>query len=90
MMSVRSEFRKWHKDHPNFITPWIEKLAVKGNKVVELSSGRKMFQDDYNKLMYGVTKVERVGPNKFKTLGGKPFQTEKGAMSYFKKLKKAI
>jgi len=88
-MSVRSEFRKWAKDHPNFITPWIEKLSVKGNTVIELSSGRKPL-GDYDELMYGVTKLKKVGPNKFETLGGKPFQTERGAMNYFKKLKKAI
>lgn len=89
-MTIRTEFLRWHNKHPNFATPWIEKLAVKGNKVVELSSGRKMFQDDYNKLMYGVTMLEKIGPNKFKTLVGKPFQTENGAMNYFNKLKRTI
>jgi len=85
-MAITSEFRKWQKEHPNFMTPRIERLVVRGNKVIELSSG----EDFEHKRMYGVTKLERIKANKFKTLGGKPFRNKKDALKYFNKLKKVM
>lgn len=49
-----SEYRKWAKDHPNFMTPHIVKLTSKNNTIVEISSGT----DFNNRPVYGVTKVK--------------------------------
>jgi len=53
-MTSLVEYRRWAKEHPNFMTPHIVKLTSKGNTIVEISRGT-----DFNdKPIYGVTKVK--------------------------------
>jgi len=86
---LKMKFRRWAKTHPNFMTPDIEKLGVKGNEVIELSSGSKMFSNDYNERMFGVTLAKYKGGGEFETGysdKSKPFESEKKAKAYMKKL----
>jgi len=58
-MSVKREFRAWQRDHYNFMTPRIEKLWVKDDLVVELSSGSPFL----GKAIRGVTAYRFNGVN---------------------------
>ena len=85
--SLKGKYMKWQSEHPNFMTPNVEELFTKGKKVVELSSGRRMFSE--NKLMYGVSPSEFIGGEKqFRTIQdkGKPFYNKKKAKSFAIKL----
>ena len=57
-------YRKWAKDHPNFMTPEIKSLReVAGVYIIELSEG-----DDFDhKPLYGVTALKMEGSS-FKSL----------------------
>ena len=80
-------FKMWQKQHPNFMTPDVEELQTKGDKFFELSSGSKMFSNNYNDRMYGVSVLKKKGL-KFETVPdlGKPFDDKKKAKAYMKKL----
>ena len=82
-----SSYHKWARKHPNFVTPNIikAKRKKKTNTVVELSSGRGVF--DRKKTLYGVTRIRHT-KGRFKTAGGKMFRNRKSADKYMKKLLK--
>ena len=86
MKSLKSTYRKWQKDHPNFITPELIKIEQASDKIIiELSEGT-----DFNhKPMYGVTIAEYKGSGKFSTFEhsdeSKPFYSRIEAEKYFKK-----
>lgn len=68
-----SDFRRWARDHPNFMTPDIISVKKRGNRFIELSEGTDF---DHNP-MYGVTTIVWTG-KEFESRGGKPF-SGKGA-----------
>jgi hypothetical protein len=41
-MTLKRDFRKWAKDHPNFMTPNIVELFEKDNTIIEVSEGSRM------------------------------------------------
>ena len=47
------DFKKWQKEHPNFITPDIVKVKQNNNRVVELSKGYGID----NKELFGVSVI---------------------------------
>lgn len=49
--NLKSAYKSWQKDHPNFMTPHILGLTQKGNTIVELSEGRG-FEEE---RIYGVS-----------------------------------
>lgn len=51
------QYRKWARSHPNFMTPYILRLANVGAFVIELSEGT----DFHRKLIYGVTTLKLSG-----------------------------
>jgi len=63
-----SEYRKWQRKHPNFMTPHIIGLYKYGELIIELSEGTGFSSD----TIYGVTEVSAKG-GKFKSLGGEVF-----------------
>ena len=79
--SIRDEFRKWQREHPNFMTPTLQKFEVIDNHVVELSRGEGF---DYEPL-YGVSLLSREGENNFSTYAG----YTSGVSSAFRDYKKA-
>ncbi len=87
-MVTRKEYMKWQKQHPNFMTPNVEKVAIKGNTIIELSSGSGFLG---NNKLYGVSVLHKT-PAGFKTDNkkGKPFHNRRNAEKYFKKLKKVV
>ena len=91
MDNIKSSFRKWQKDHPNFMTPTIEELLAKDNHIVEVSSGTRLFQP--NKLMFGVSPAKFIGGEKqFQTITdkGKSFYSKVKAKAFAKKLLKDL
>jgi len=81
------EFRAWHKDHYNFMTPYLKKTKIVNDKtIIELSEGT-----DFNhKAIYGVTVIIKVD-NGFKSDNGlsnnnKLFYELKEASNYIKTL----
>lgn len=84
---IRRDFRRWQKKHPNFMTPHIDKLFIKGEDVVEVSSGRGID----NREIYGVTHMKRLSTGNFKTEGGEMFYSRDIALEVAKeKLKKVV
>ena len=84
--SIKTAFRKWQKEHPNFMTPEIVSLKQVGNfMVAEVSKGTGF----EGKPIYGVTLFE-YNPleNKFKTLKGKMFHNFDNAQKYLKSIGK--
>jgi len=88
-MTIKEEFMRWHKSHPNFMTPYIKELDVVDDIVIELSKGEGF---DY-KPLYGVSAIKKTIDN-FKVVdkinnidSNKPFQDLDKAQYYFKKLK---
>jgi hypothetical protein len=65
MMSydIISEFREWQKSHKNIMTPHIVSLKQKGNRIIEVSSGRGIEHEP----IFGVTIAERISPYEFNT-----------------------
>ena len=87
-MMITEEFRLWQKTHKNVMTPHIVSLRQKGNKIIEISSGRGIEHEP----IFGVTIAERVSPYEFKT-GDKRsevFFNLKEAKEYAERLKKVI
>lgn len=52
-MSLVKEFRRWSKEHPNFITNRIVKILQKGDFIVEISEG-----DFLGEKVYGVSRFK--------------------------------
>ncbi len=52
-MVTITDFKRWAKAHPNFMTPHIVKVKKSGNYFIELSEGRGF--DSYP--MYGVSLI---------------------------------
>jgi len=85
MKTFISDFRRWAREHPNFMTPHILKLSQRGNFIIELSEGSGFD----HKPIYGVTVIEHIN-NDFKTDTreyGKMFFTMQEAEDYFITLK---
>lgn len=60
---VKTTYRKWQKEHPNFMTPELVKYERKGNYIIELSEG-----EDFNhKPFYGVSIIKDKGNGEFET-----------------------
>jgi len=55
-MGLESEFRTWHKEHPNFMTPHIRQLKAVDNFILELSEGTDF---DHNP-MFGVSAIKKT------------------------------
>ena len=90
-MVTKSDFRKWQRDHSNFITPHIKKLEQSGNYFIELSEGIGF----EHKPLYGVS-IIHWGGDKFYSIGhkhenlSKLFHNYAEALAYFNKIKKEI
>ena len=56
-MADLKHFRRWQKDHYNFMTPQIVSLRDRGVYIIELSKGRGIRND----TIYGVTLVKMSG-----------------------------
>jgi hypothetical protein len=85
---IISDFRRWQKSHKNVMTPRIVSLKQKGNKIIEISSGRGIEHEP----IFGVTIAERVSPYEFKT-GDKRselFYSLEEAKKYAERLKQVI
>jgi len=90
MTNLRKKFRQWQNNHPNFITPNLEKQSQRNNYIIELSSGRDI--DDSK--MFGVSVYEHTPENEHSNFTApnhdlnKPFHDREEAMAYFNMLKK--
>lgn len=85
-MGIKKAFRKWQKQHPNFMTPRIVELLRKGNKIIEVSEGR-FLQDN----LYGVSFFEQAGERDFSLIReGQSFNSLTRAKKYAEKVKKVI
>jgi hypothetical protein len=49
-------YKKWQKEHPNFMTPYVIQYVTKGNKVIELSEGVGF----NNEAIYGITVLQKT------------------------------
>ena len=85
-MTTKTYFRAWAKEHPNFMTPTIIELNVKGNYVVEVSEGTGM----EGQPIFGVTKLKKITGGGFETMGGKMFFNKTSARNHAKKLLRGI
>jgi len=56
MSQIKREFRKWAKEHPNFMTPTIVKLLEHKGFIIELSEGT----DFKRNRIYGVTSLKEL------------------------------
>jgi hypothetical protein len=81
---IRRDFKRWVVRHPNFMTPNIIGVRVKGKKIIEISHGRGMEGRD----IYGVTEITQESTGNFKTGRGEMFYDRHSAETYAKKLKK--
>ena len=83
-------YKRWQKDHPNFITPDLIKAKEIGGNIVELSEGTDF---DYNP-MFGVSVIEPTD-NSFKSSTGKGSKSFVGknakqqAEQHFQKISKS-
>lgn len=68
-MVLMSEFRKWQRQHPNFMTPSVLHVKQVGNYFVELSKGRGFENDD----IFGVTAIGYKGNGEFTSQTGEDF-----------------
>lgn len=81
---IKSKFRNWQKEHPNFMTPYIIKLIQKGNDFIEISEGT----DFKNQKIYGVTLIHhKKGEFKTDTSGkSQMFYSKEKAYKYAENL----
>lgn len=86
MSRIEVLFSGWQVRHPNFMTPHVDLILTKGNRVVEMSSGTG-FKDE---PIFGVTEFEYLGGTKqFKNTGkGKMFMKKFLADAYADKIHK--
>jgi hypothetical protein len=88
--SVKS-YRKWQKEHPNFMTPYVIKTERKGDYIIEVSEGTGMNREPF----YGVSIIKQDG-EKFNTQNhpysekSKSFYSKTEALSYAQKVKGEI
>ena len=82
MSHLRTQFRKWQINHPNFMTPNILRIRENNGKIIELSSGRGI---EEGTTIYGVTVLEMQNNGTFKSVWGSPFHDYKKAVEIFNK-----
>lgn len=82
-MPLKKDFRKWAKEHPNFMTPHIVKLYEKDDKIIEVSEGRGFDE----KEMYGVSIAKKTPEGWKMQEGGKPFFNRQEAFDYAHRLR---
>jgi hypothetical protein len=83
----KREFRKWQKEHPNFMTPTVLKVVPVGKqRGIELSQG----EDFDHKAIYGVSLFKRKKEGGFQTgfKGSKMFHNRLTAEEYIKSKKR--
>jgi len=80
---IRS-FKKWQKDHPNFVTPTVKRVENVNSTFIELSEGKGFS----NQTVYGVSAI-KFKDGKFSTIQdeGKSFFNLKEAKEYMGMLK---
>ncbi len=82
--SIKRLFRKWQKEHPNFVTPDIVTIKQKKNYIIELSRG-----DFMNSTVFGVSLIKYMGKGSFRTVkgAGKSFESDrKAAIKYMNEI----
>jgi hypothetical protein len=90
MKTTLIKFKGWQKQHPNFMTPNLEKVKLHKNTIIEVSSGRG-FPSRTGKApnMYGVSVIRRSG-NTFKNTmsprWNKMFYSKSKAISHANRL----
>jgi hypothetical protein len=84
-MALKRDFRKWAKDHPNFITPNIVELIEKDNIIIEVSEGSRMGGEGE---MYGVSVAKKTPQGWKMQEGGKAFYNSDDAFAYARSIKK--
>lgn len=89
---LKQKFRDWQKDHPNFMTPEIVSLEVVNGKIIELSKGKRIFEQCY---FYGVSVFKENNEEPFTgfetlTEYGEPFDVYEEALSYIEELKEEL
>lgn len=85
-----SEYRRWQREHPNFMTPYVRSVfRSKGNKLIELSEGTGLEHEP----IYGVTVIEHTDGG-FKTRWdleqNRMFRDYSEARAHALKLKKVL
>lgn len=73
-----TEYKRWARQHPNFMTPTVVSVRKSGNRFLEVSRG-----DFLGKDLYGATVVEWIN-GRFQTRGGDSFRTRKEAEDYLR------
>jgi hypothetical protein len=85
-IKTKTAFRRWQKNHPNFMTPEIIRLRARKNTIIETSKGRGFKGEN----IYGVSTIRRTS-SRFSSKGGKMFYSKSKASAYstkqFNKLK---
>ena len=56
-------YREWAKQHPNFMTPHIVGIRIRGNHIIETSTGT----DFDNKQIWGVTLIQIIKGEYYQT-----------------------
>ena len=84
-MALKKDFRKWAKEHPNFMTPHIVKLYEKDNTIIEVSEGGGIQEGS---TIFGVSIAKKTPEGWKMQEGGKPFFKREEAFSYARQLKK--
>lgn len=84
MIALKTKFRRWQKEHRNFVTPHIVKVIQHGRILIEISEGRSMD----NKELYGVSPFEYAGGKEFVLIDrGDTYPSREQAEKYAKKLR---
>jgi len=87
--NIRNAYKKWQDQHPNFITPELEKFSIRKPYVIELSSGH----GTDNSKMFGVSvfmKDAEQGRGAFVAADhdlNKPFHDKTEARNYYELLR---
>ena len=77
------KFKKWNKNHKNFMTPDIISIKQKGNRIYELSEGTGF----ENEPIYGASELESKPDGNFQsTARGQMFHSEEKAKEHLKNL----
>lgn len=82
---VKSKFRSWQKQHPNFMTPYVIEIIKKDDSIIEISEGTGFNNDK----IYGVS-IINYKDGKFETdksEKNKMFYSKEEAKEYVKNLK---
>lgn len=82
---IKSQFRSWQKQHPNFMTPYVIETIQRGNDIIEVSEGTGF--DD--KKIYGVSLIyNKDGKFQTDTTGkSQMFFSKEEALKYARSLK---